>query len=260
MTITSSLTINLSNPSAASDALLIEQKEWGSVGKVSRASVVKYIGHILYNLPEPILDCGGQNATVYVYLWDKTLEYGNLLSSRGSVSTRVSEQFLHKEIVHFSYSNEARLKYPMDSVKSYEWLGNIYNGEGGIVNAPNVNISDNDVSLSERVHGSLKVYYYVTRHVYRVTVPKLEDATENHYSAVVYAVWAGGVQWLKLTPAPDADEDFDCQNGYEDDDNDERTIFIPPPDDPYAPPYAPVVNKLRHIDYCSQEEIYRNYD
>jgi hypothetical protein len=264
----SSLSISFASPeiSVLSDVLKIVQKPWESkTGLLTKAKFYTAVNSLLQgSIFENPIDCGFNSdgsltSTIYVYLEDSDFPYV-LKTSYGVLGSKYGENAAHEEIIQFSFSDSATLEFtPVTGSISYEWIGSTYSLDGEIVNAPTIAIDSKKVSLSSSVYGSLKVNYTAFRHVYTLTAYPREDTEENIFSAVVYSLYEGGIEWLSLTEPPNADDiALNSNCGWRVIDPDDGAD----PDEFRLPIVEP--SSITWIyDYCSQElvdVVFKNAD
>ena len=237
------------------DSLLLEQEEWKeNTGYVTKAALYKSLYTSLMgavNVSSPV-ECGfnsnGEIETViHAYPSDKNLNY-SLKATYGDFNGRQINIFKEKEIIDFSLTNTASLKYKSDGNLDYHWVGNVYNENSEIVSNLTINIQDSEIKLSEKVYGALSISYNVYRHSYKFIVKPREDEELDIFGAVVYAVYPGGVTWLQLKTPPNSDaiaKGAICGR-----------YVTPSPDEEdkhEVPKFCRTYNKTYTWDYCSKE-------
>lgn len=256
----SSLTISFSREkiSGISGVLKIKQEPWKSdTGMLTKSDFYVFVKNLLESsiFGNPV-DCGFNpdgsiTTTIYVYLEDPDFLY-SLKTSYGVLGSKYGESASEEEMIQFSSSNTANLNFiPENGSVSYSWLGDTYNLEGDLVENPSVSIDGSQVELSYTVFGSLKVTYSAFRHVYNLTAYPREDADENLFSAVVYALYEGGIDWLELSNPPNVDEISlydNCGWGSMSIEESENISA-------FNPPTVEQSNITYVYDYCSQELI-----
>lgn len=222
------LTVTISNASSVTplDLITIEQEEWSPyTGYLTKANMVKIVASYLYGTDfGATIDCGiadGQLVTlIYAYPKIADLDY-TMRCSRGTLSERLVEFVEETEVVNFELEDIASLSHPARELISYDWYDEfkVYDKTGKEIAYPVVTIIDNEVSLSQKVYGSVEVTYQVERHTYGITVEQREESIENFYSSVVFATYEKGIKYLELTQPPNSDElnenlDASCTGGY----------------------------------------------
>lgn len=249
----STLTLTYSVPAREPlDLLLIEQQEWEkNVGVVTTGEMLRYISAYIYSqMYSSRTNCGfagdALTCTIHVYPRVPGLAYrlrtswGNLGPRRGGLTTIT-------EVVDFSLSTEEALKYPVREYLDAVWLDDCYDVNGAVVDRPALTYADGILTLEQAVYGSAQVRYVAERHVYTLTIPRREDALESFFSAAVYGLYRGGINWLAITGPPGVDEDdLDAKCGLDGDSTvkDDEDEPIPVTDEPYT--------RRTVIDYCSQ--------
>lgn len=251
-----SFSVTFSNPSSSSSEklLTIEQEGWEVfMGTVTAANMIRYIRQLMFGEAEDVyVDCGldgdGNVVTVvHVYPLRKDVGY-RLMTSYGNLShTPTITDDYKEQIIEFTNSDEASLTYPCFGVAEREWLGTVYDADDNPIRDPAITYEGRTLSLPQKVHGTVKLKYKMYRKSYSLTIEPREDETESAFSAAVYAVYDGGIEWLVLSTPPGA-EDVNaggtCGKGG-------WTNFQVAPDDlPFHP--AGDFNKYIEIDYCNQ--------
>lgn len=209
------LPIIFSNPSVTQirNNLVIEQGEWvANTGFVTKAVFFKYLYALLMGIAGETssMDCGISvdntiASNLIVYPSNPTLEY-SLRTTYGQLSSRSIQIIVQKEVINFSLSNSASLKYPLTGAISYAWVGPIYNYYGHSISAPSITIQGDTLFLSDKVYGSLSISYPVMRHTYILTATARDEGDQDLFGAVVYAPFTGGISWLGLSNPPYVDE------------------------------------------------------
>lgn len=256
------LSITFSNQSLSQepfDALLIEQDDWKPyTGIVTKKDVVRYLASIFW--PEesfnPQFDCGivgGEMiCPIYVYPYTQGLAY-QFKTSYGTLSERAEDTIDVTETVNFSLDTEVTTKYPVRELKSVEWVDVVYDETGTITTAESITFENMTLTIGTPVYGSARVEYTTERHAYVLTVTPRTDVAENLFSAAVFAVYAGGIQWLEIEPPPGADEYLegteDCSFGWR------STGSVTYPDDSGNRPKAAYADRKIVMDYCSNTQI-----
>jgi len=264
----SSLTISF-NPDVVGPVIRIklEQEEWNPyVGYVSKAEAVKQIGNYLFGAGTfgSALDCGieGQTITsvIYAYPYQKDLGY-ELFTSYGTLTGGTSternvQEITKRENLAINLDNEITLSYPaLNGIKNFQWVGDVYDEEGQIVNKNSITYTFNNIDkikLNKKVYGSLKLFYGVLRHKCELQVTMREEAIENRFSAVVYAIYSDGLVFLEISPPPGVEESA----GYTGYDCGGSPGNIIPGDTPdvYGPKTAGA-DRYIEVNYCTQEVI-----
>lgn len=258
--------INFINPDRDRDPLdllKIEQEEWAPyTGYVTKANVVKYLAELLYGSGDEVqVDCGMVGDTVvcgvFAYPLEPDLTY-QLHTSWGELSERSVEEIEHEEIINVTlrrnddtdqvYSEES-LTYPALEILSTEWLGDTYGADGAYIAPPVITTDGATLQIGAACYGAVRVRYRVLRHTYILNIARREESIQNHFSAVVFGVYSGGINWLEIDPPPGAEEyaaDLECGWGN-------HGVVEPEEDDPLEDPPMRHANRRQVKDYCSQE-------
>lgn len=258
------LSISFDNSTDSQETCVkIEQEPWGKdVGETTQSQAIEAIAALMYGGSWPVTNCGGFEgrfqATVYVYPCEYGLNY-RLGVSHGFVSGRLIEVPIREETIQCSMELEHELDYPVWAILSKSWLGKCYDTDGNITTKPNVTVVDGKlIVLDKQVYGTIRVRYSVFRHVYYITVYKRQEALENTYQSVAYAIWDGGVVWIDVkAPTGFEDTDGECENGawYDEDGSMTHISGMDVCDeDEYSVPVSVNANKHVEVDYCSQVE------
>ena len=258
-----SLTISF-NPDAVEPVvrIKIDQKKWHPyTGYVTKIDVAKFIANAVLGIGddepyETTNRCTDNEmiADIYAYPYEVDLNY-TMFSSYGTLSERIQETITKKDIISVSLDNTVSLEYPAQQIFGLEWEGVVYDFEGAEVSTDNFTwlfIAPDKIKFNKKVYGSLKVFYEVERHTYSLTVVMREDAIENKFSSVVYAVYYDGLVYHKVEVPEGAEESeggslYNCGYGS-------TTITTEPPS-PLAPPISVEADRTINKDYCTQEVI-----
>jgi hypothetical protein len=248
----------------ALDLLLIEQEDWRPyTGVVTLAGMVGYLAALLYGEDyQDRIDCGLTGGevvcAVFVYPRRAGLVY-QFHASHGSLSERQIEEIEIEEGVNFSLSNRATPQYPPLAIALAEWLDAVYDVAGNLIPPPALTIHSGEIHSAVPCYGSVQVRYTTERHSYILTAPRRDDGQtiDNYYSAVVYGVYSGGINWLEIEMPPgiatfESDPDANCGWGSVDG-------SISRPDDEEQPVQPRPKNRHTVIDYCSQETASDNF-
>ena len=239
------------------DLLQIEQEEWArSTGVVTEADMVRRLVGILYqeDRPELRLDCGvtGDGVRCLLFVWPLVpgLVY-RFATSHGTLSERLVEEIEATEDVSFQLTIEAEVQHPIRRLIAVEWLADCYDLDGAIVAPPVLSVDGQTVRSGRPVYGTARVTYAAERHTYALTCPRREGALADFYSAAVYGVYAGGINWLEIDMPPgieafEQNPDADCGWG-----SGSGSIDWPE-DEPY-PVEESNRTRITVVDYCSQE-------
>ena len=240
------------------DLLQIEQDDWATAtGVVTSAAMVRRLSAILYDedrRDELRLDCGmaGDSVRCLVRVWPLVpgLVY-RFATSHGTLSERLVEEISETEDVFFQLSTTEQVRHPVRSIESVEWLADCYDADGAIVAPPALSASGQEVTSGRPVYGTARVIYTTERHTYALTCPRREGALANFYTAAVYGVYAGGLNWLEIDMPPgieefEQDPDADCGWGSA------GGSIDWPEDEPY-PVEESNRTRITVVDYCSQE-------
>jgi hypothetical protein len=135
--------------------------------------------------------------------------------------------------------------YPIRSLVSYEWIGDVYNKEGEVIEKPVINLVRGEFFIPSRVYGTIDVEYSVEKHIYSLKVMQREgEDEERSWDSVVFATYKGGVEWEEVKPSASIDVDSPCQEYW--------VKFVIGDDDPH---YANPSDKFTKMDYCSGDLI-----
>ena len=238
------------------DLLLIEQQEWKPyTGVVTKGSMIKYLSALLYSESyEEQLDCGmsGGNVVCSVYVYPRVLGLAyQFHASHGTLSTRLQETVEITEACNFSLESAVAPKYPPLSIASATWADEVYDIVGNSITPPALTIASGEITTALAVYGAVDITYTTERHTYILTAPRRDEAVDNFYSAVVYGVYAGGLNFLEIEMPPgieafEADPGAICGGGGVD-----GSITDPDEDNPPPPPRPK--DRKTVVDYCSQQ-------
>lgn len=249
----STLSTELRRPArhAATSGLLVEQAPWtGGVGRVTRINLVEAVAAVFYGSEENEIDCGVDGdafeSGLFVYPFDLALNFTPGLT-HGTLGPRLYEEVEVRERLSFSLETEARVKYPIRSIKSCDWLADTWDAQGAVGKNPALSFDGPLLKTSAPVYGTAEVVYMTSRFGYQMTIEAREDSVENVYQSVAWVRYAGGVEMLEIEPPPGAEADYlndtDCRFGT-------GGIKVPPR--PFVPPDGfPVYDSVK-IDYCTQ--------
>lgn len=237
------------------DLLLIEQEAWrSSTGVVTKAELVRWLAARLYDREyEERTDCGlvGGSVVCAIYVYPRVagLLY-QFRASWGTLSERSVAMETITETINFQLDAEVDPRYPAREIKSATWMDQTYDASGAIIPNPALTIQGGKITSTVPVYGAVEVRYTTERHAYMLTCPRREEAIDNNYSAVVYGLYAGGLNWLVLEMPPgidafEADEDAECGWG--------STVgSITAPDDEDWPVEDGLYERRTVVDYCTQ--------
>ena len=259
------LNINIGVSRAASnplDLLQLEQEDWKPyVGYITTSNMVRVIAEYLYNEDfGSSIECGidGGSLITVVYAYPKVADLDYVLNiSRGTISKRIVQEYTEETVLRFSLNDSASLKYPCGSVISTEWIGDTFAVRGEEVNNVTVNVTGQDVQLSQKVRGRLKIKYKVLRHKYGVSIKPRKKSIENHFSSTVFGIYAGGLNYLVLSEPPNIDS-FDtaseenCNGGFG------VTGSLSSEDDNLPDDMHRNANRVKVVEYCGQRTITDN--
>lgn len=136
-------------------------------------------------------------ATLYAYPYPSSLNF-NVRLTHGRITSSKQESNAFEEIILFRLSDNERTSYPVSSMQSSTWVGDVYDVEGAIVNPPSKSYSNNYFSLSRKIYGSLLVKYKVKRYIYELAIPMNEEEEDNKWDTVAYGIFDGGVSWEEI--------------------------------------------------------------
>jgi len=198
------------------------------------------------------MDGGSVVCLVYVYPLVEDLVY-QFHTSHGSLSDRSVEMLIEDEEVNFTLTTEERPQHPPREILSAQWLDECYDSHGAVVDPPALTINGQQITIPSPVYGSALVRYRCERHGYVLNAPRRDDAIGNHYSAAVWGVYNGGLNWLEIEMPPgidtfELDAEADCGWGAG------SGTLTSPDDDPY-PVSDTTHTRITDVDYCSQEII-----
>jgi hypothetical protein len=200
------------------------------------------------------VDCGfvGEDLVCAVFVYPRVagLAY-QFHTSHGTLSERSVELAEIEESLNFSMTAEEQPRYPARSIASAEWLAECYDVQGNVIPAPALTISGGSIRAGQACYGSVNLRYTTERHTYLLTCPRREEALDNHYSAAVYGVYSGGINWLEIEMPPGIDAfeaDPDAQCGW----GSSQGSITAPEREP-APVEDGGHDRKTVVDYCSQE-------
>ena len=254
----STLTLTYQRPQSSRtprDLLQIEQDDWRPyTGVVTVGEMVGYLANWLYSEQyDSMIDCGlvGDDVvcTVRVYPREPNLAY-QFYTSWGTLSARSVAMLEIEETINFAMEARVSPEHPPRSIASAEWLDDCYDLEGNIISPPALAIDGEEIVSSVACYGSVLVSYVTEQHTYLVTCPRRAEAIDNNFSAVVYGVYSGGLNWLVLEMPPgidafEADQEARCGWGG-------ISGSITGPEDG-VPEDTTKADKLTVVDYCSQQ-------
>ncbi len=235
--------------------LIIEQEKWAAyTGALTRYSAAAFISNLAYGTDLSVnVNCGfvdGAVATlVHVYPLDLGRDYRAHLSW-GTLGEHVVEEYIMQESINFAGARQAPLKYPARKVISLRWQGQVFDQHLDPIPPPSLRTSGGGIQSAEEAYGTVLVSYETVRHNYTVRIGRRENAEENKYSSVFYAVHDGGVDHLVLSEPPAADDlEGDCASGGG------GSVSIEGPD-PGSPNYPePGGDRETVYDYCTGKLI-----
>ena len=234
------------------DKLIIEQQKPGaSDGYLSKGGMYLALLSLLENdeLPDP--ECTDNPFTkLFVYRYNLDLEY-KLKLTHGELGNRtIQNELNYTQKIKLVGKSDFRLKYPNFGVLNSYWLADrVWNEDTDRINPPSVDYNSFSGNVGQKVYGTVIVTYKIKRHEYDVDLIKREDAEENLYSAVAYALHLGGPTWKQLElPSLLEELQNQCTGGG-------GSVSITGPEDDDSPPYADKRDSETVIDYCSQEII-----
>lgn len=260
------LTITYSNQPAAAggdplDLLQIEQDPWHrSTGAITKQAMVRWLAAMLeHRAAVNEADCamaGGMMVCLLrVYPRRAGLNY-RFLASWGELSERAVDMVELTELVQFRLDTEARTDHPVREILSADWAGDCWGGEGEVVAPPPLAAAGEAVTCGRPVYGTATVRYLCERHTYTLSVPRRVDALDNHFSAVVVGVYAGGLNYLEIDMPPgieqfEEDPDAVCMGS--------TSGSLTGPDRDDEKPTAAGADRHTVIDYCTKEILSDNY-
>lgn len=251
-----SLALAASSSTATSlDLLYIEQRAWLPwTGQVTKPQLVRYLASLLYSEAyQDQIDCGLSGGSVVcvvdVYPKRAGLAY-QFFTSHGQLSAR-SEALvvIEAETVDFQMATAASPQYPPREILSVAWAGPCYLVDGTEIAQPLLTIEGSTLVSARACLGTALVSYRTERHSYVLTAPRRDTALDNHYSAVVWGVYSGGLNYLAIELPPtiaefEADAEAVCGWGGS------ATVTTQDPDSSEVQPSPK--NRRTVYDYCSQ--------
>lgn len=244
-----SLTISYGKPPlpATTDFVLVEQEEWGrNQGYLTKGHTYAWLSNRLFHSELALINCGSLDGSfakyLFVYPSRADLQFTSGVSW-GELQEPQVEELEYQETVQCDLQDTIKLKYPARQIKRYEWLGNAYSATGEVVPRPAVSISGGEISLAQRVYGSLQVQYLVHRLRCRYQASPRPEAVENKLQAFAYAVWPGSSTHIEIEP-PDGAEQGLCNSSVG------SGSISGLPD---VPSSVPPDNDHVYIDYCTMK-------
>ncbi len=251
------ITVNYSLPIGGEyDALIMEQlSRKDDTGKITRLDITETISSILYGTEEAKYDCGvldGEDSTaVLVFPFEPSLAY-DIGVTHGDLGGSIIAEITIVELIQFSLDLVKNSTYPIQSLESIEWYGDVFDEEGSVIDGPDISVGKKiEITVSEKVYGTSKIEYKTTRHYHPVLI-KARSSAENVYESTAWARWDGGVRLLTLASPNGAEEDY--QNGTFCWDRSIADI-VPLEEPPLLPPAAEPNSRRINIEYCSQGRI-----
>lgn len=251
-----SLSFSNDTSSDSDNLIKLEKEEWSSyIGKVTKSQFVKYLRSLLYGDGDDYeeLDCGltGNDLILFVYAFPAYADLNyTLYTSYGLLSEASREIYEEEEIINISLAKTASTSYFVDTVISLEWIDDVYDSNGEIVTPPNYTIDSSDISLDSSVYGSFKIKYTVVRDTYVLNISPRDEAEQDLFGAVVYAVYSNGLNYLEIDQPDNLDEiatgEYAC--GWS-----TQGSITGQDDDPYDSPSNHNAHRMTRIDYCSGE-------
>jgi hypothetical protein len=259
-----SLTIGLTQPTRSDlyDLLQIEQEGWGPyVGVVSIADMVREASNQLYGtsyITDPwcgVVD-GEVVSTIYVYPRTPFLLY-QFHTSWGRLSPRYEATLELTEILNYRLTREVQPDHPPLAIMDAAWIDDCYDADGTVIVPPLLIIAEGKITSAIEVYGAVSVRYTTIRHTYTLNQPRRTDALDNQYSAVVYGLYEGGINWLMLALPPGLaaiEDDAAAHCGWA------GSLWMPD-ESIQAPPVNPGgADRRTVVDYCTQTIIRDNFD
>ena len=235
--------------------IMLEQEGYlPYTGYVTKLAMVTYISNMIYHKTDAVkINCGMEDGILVVpisaYPYYPDLNY-KLLASYGSLSEPVIDMAEKNETIQLKLEDTVTVKYPVHEVISAEWLNGAYDEELSLISPPptiTIGPDAKSISISTPCYGSVAVKYTSVVHEYMLTIPKRVDTNENKYSAVVYAVYDGGLVYLVISPPQDADDtDGDCGKGGD-------TVDQNPDHPKKKKPEGDGADRLIQVNYCTQK-------
>jgi hypothetical protein len=237
------------------DLLLIEQEEWDTyTGMIKKSELAEFVRARLWGGDyQSSVDCGFVDdeivCEILVYPREPQLLY-QFYTSWGRLGPRQESRPELEEIINFRLTAEESPQYPCEAIPYAEWLTECYDAEGALVPNPAFIITGGSIRIPAPLYGSIRIRYQTNRHRYILSLPRRPDAFADHYSAVVYGLYAGGLNWKDVEMPPDIetfeqDATADCGWG--------RGQFGP--EERNYPPIVHTVDRETVMDYCRQAII-----
>lgn len=214
----SSLGVQFSNQAASSldNYLKIEQEDYASdTGVVTASDVISTLSVLLgISNDETDVYCGmnedGESfdAAVYVYPYPKSLFYDKAIT-HGTALQVGSEIVRKSQRINFKLDNTATLDYPVSAIISRDWVSDkLFKADGTPAIKQIISVNGQEVSIPEKVYGSVDVVYTTYREVYKVFVPARADAVENFFQSLFYCRFDGGIETLSIEAPPNAEDNY----------------------------------------------------
>jgi hypothetical protein len=232
--------------------VLLEQEAWDPyINYLTKAGVIGYLNARLFQAPALPAACssadGSYSKTVFAYPSPANLPY-RIGVAVGVISERSMSILDYAEAIQCDLQTELTPKYPVLEIVRWEWVGDAYDRDGGVIAKPAVRISGKVLALDQPVYGTVLVVYKVVQHRYTVSISPRPGALENRLTAFAWAVWSGGNAVLEVK-APDGAEEGICQGSI----NTSSAHLEDRP--PGVPDSVPPEDETHAIDYCTREVI-----
>jgi hypothetical protein len=255
------LTATYTGPTAIERTLLeIRQGEWSRyLGVITKDAVARWLRAAVSERNIALdVDCGMSGGSVLAeidcYPLVAGLDY-TLYASWGNLSRRsVAMVEIVDEQVQFRLTDTATTDFPARSIKSVRWTDDCLDQAGNVVAPPVLWVEGDGLRSAAPVYGTATVHYVCERHRYILTVPRRDEALDNHFSAVVAAAIPGYAPVYHVLTLPDfvslfeADPDARCGGGGgRGSVTGDQTQPVPP-----SPSGADLITE---VDYCSQETV-----
>ena len=238
-----SLIINISNYRDTRDFVLLEQEPWDPyTGYITKFALYQFINHLMFQGKPPEPKCPIlAPRTIYAYPSRPDLQYF-ADCSWGELGPRQVFELEFREVIQCNLKSELETRYPALSITNFSWVGGAWSRDGEALNQPNVQIDDKKIVLSQRVYGTLVVFYKVCVHKYSLSIKPRPGAIENKIQSHVYAIWNGGNKVIEIKH-PDGTEDGECNYNID--------YELDIPDDYQPPDHVDPEDEYADIDYCT---------
>lgn len=205
------------------NTVIIEQQEWSAYsGGLTRWQSVAFLVGLLYrgiDWTNYQINCDMEDGrivcNIHVYPLKPGLFY-RLAVTHGELGERRIESVDVEENARLTLEQEISVRYPVDEIVSAEWLGDCFDAEFNVVPQPRLRIRADrrQVEAAQPVYGTVAVKYRTTRHTYELRIEKREEAIENLYSSIAYALVDAGAPVTEVLEPPPAASELEADCGY----------------------------------------------